>query len=428
MITTKQLKELIEAEVIDDVTAMKITAFYKEKSGGANRRLAVIFSILGALLIGLGVIEIIAHNWDSFSRLTKGIFSMSPLIIGQFICGITLFQKKKLSIWHEAAASFLVMAIGASISLISQTYHMDGEMSSFMISWIIPILPVIYLMRSSMATAFYVIGAAIYAGSLGPKSDPLLFLLSYGGLLLPMLPYYISLIKRAPSGAMTTLLHWVVVLTTSLVVLTAFKDAEVVWIVPLYLSVFITLYLIGIGGFAKTLSAKYSAYSMVGSLGALSVLFTLSNDHYWRKLSSASFSLSDMIMQPSIWCTIVCVVVSAVLLYRVIKLQKRRWSLSPLVYSILLYIPVFLISVYLPVGKLFTNILLLFIGIYYILDGYKKNLWQSTNLGLLILFVWTQFRLFDMKMDFVVKGILFILLGGCFIGANIWILMRKRVK
>ena len=56
----KDLAELEAAEVISAETAEKINDYYLHRNASAPNRLAIILGILGALLIGSGIILIVA--------------------------------------------------------------------------------------------------------------------------------------------------------------------------------------------------------------------------------------------------------------------------------------------------------------------------------------------------------------------------------
>jgi uncharacterized membrane protein len=40
----------------------------------------VLFSILGAALMGSGIILLLAHNWDQLSRVMRTVISFAPLV------------------------------------------------------------------------------------------------------------------------------------------------------------------------------------------------------------------------------------------------------------------------------------------------------------------------------------------------------------
>lgn len=124
----KDIPELIKAGVISQETADNIWEYYKTKKGPSTNRLFIVFGILGAMLAGLGIILIIAHNWDELSRGTKTFFAFLPLVIGQGTCGYVLIKKQDQVAWKESSTTFLFFAVGASISLVSQIYNIPGNL------------------------------------------------------------------------------------------------------------------------------------------------------------------------------------------------------------------------------------------------------------------------------------------------------------
>ena len=144
----KDLQNLVEADIITEDIADDIRKFYQNKSSPPSNRLFIVFGILGAILVGLGIILIIAHNWNELSRFTKTCFAFLPLLIGQILCGYTLLKKRDSIAWREGSSVFLFFSVGASISLVSQIYNIPGDLSSFLLTWMLVCLPIVYIMRS----------------------------------------------------------------------------------------------------------------------------------------------------------------------------------------------------------------------------------------------------------------------------------------
>ncbi|TVR28337.1 MAG: DUF2157 domain-containing protein [Balneolaceae bacterium] len=67
----KELPELVKANVISQDTADRISDYYTFKSEQNSNRLYIVFRILGTLLFGIGIILIIADNWEKLSRSVK---------------------------------------------------------------------------------------------------------------------------------------------------------------------------------------------------------------------------------------------------------------------------------------------------------------------------------------------------------------------
>jgi uncharacterized membrane protein len=150
----KDLPDLIAANVITEDTAQRIRTFYQQKEDHAPNRLVIVFGILGALLVGLGIILIIAHNWDTLGKVPKLGIALSPLLIGQAVCAFVLFKKSDSTAWREGAATFLFLAIAASISIVSQVYNIEGTLHGFLFLWMVLALPVIYTFIGGFAAIY----------------------------------------------------------------------------------------------------------------------------------------------------------------------------------------------------------------------------------------------------------------------------------
>ena len=159
------LEELIEHRIISIDTAAAIENYYKNKADESPSKLLLVFGILGSLLGGLGIILVFAHNWDDFSIKVKCIISLVPLAVGQFLCGYVLIKKPESLVWRESSTAFLFLSIGASIALIAQTYNIPGDFSSFMLTWSLLGLPLVYILKSQIASFLYLIGITTFCVS-----------------------------------------------------------------------------------------------------------------------------------------------------------------------------------------------------------------------------------------------------------------------
>ena len=72
------------------------------------------------------------------------------------------------------------------------------------------------------------------------------------------------------------------------------------------------------------------------------------------------------------------------------------------------------------------NIVIFSIGVLTIIQGAQKNHLGILNYGLLIISVLVICRFFDTDLTFVVRGVLFVLVGLGFFGANYWMLQKRR--
>ena len=154
------LPELVENGIITEETAQNIQMYYEKNEESSESRLFTVFGILGATLVGLGIILIMAHNWDDFSRGIKLVLAFLPMLIGQGVLGYSIFKNKGVA-WKEAATVFLFFSVGACIALVSQIYHVSGDLESFLLAWIVLCVPLLYVTKSTSAIILHLISISL---------------------------------------------------------------------------------------------------------------------------------------------------------------------------------------------------------------------------------------------------------------------------
>lgn len=150
----KEVRKWQEEGIIEEAQAEKIIARYlpyreERKAVRGWRKIIRIFSILGAILIGIGIILFIAANWGK----TPPWFTTTALIlttIGVYFAGWWLGYEKKTHPLIGQALIFLgSLFFGADLILISQIYHIRIEYFNLILVWALAILPLAYLTKSS---------------------------------------------------------------------------------------------------------------------------------------------------------------------------------------------------------------------------------------------------------------------------------------
>ncbi len=105
----KELPDLIQAQVITEETAQRIKDYYDHQPGQSANRLFIVFGILGSLLVGMGIVLIIAHNWDTLPKIAKLAVGFFPFFIGQAVSGYVILKKtrRKSLARRRSSISFL---------------------------------------------------------------------------------------------------------------------------------------------------------------------------------------------------------------------------------------------------------------------------------------------------------------------------------
>ena len=420
----KDLTELLTAGIINQDTAEKIEQYYQDKAGPPQNKMVIVFGILGSLLVGLGIVLILAHNWDHLSRVVKTVFAFLPMLAGQAICAYALWKQRDSTVWREGGSTFLVLAIGACISLISQIYNISGSLDSFLLTWAVLTLPIIYVMRSSTASLLYIIGITWYACETGYWGHDSHESYVYWGLLLLALPHYYFLYKQHSGSNFFTFHNWFIPLSVIIVLGTIATDIEETMFIA-YMSLFGLLYLIGNTRVLRDQKIRNNGYLVLGSLGTVALLLFLSFDWFWEDLRGKDFSTEQWMTSPEFIVSIV-LTVAAVALLAYEKINEKPLTIKPAEYIFILFIGIFLVGLSSPLVTLLINILTLAVGILTIREGARNYHFGILNYGLLIVTALVICRFFDTDLSFILRGLLFVGVGFGFFFANYWMSKKKR--
>ncbi len=420
----KEVTELLEAGIITPEIAQRINTYYNTKAGSPQNKLVIVFGILGALLVSLGIILILAHNWDELSRSTKTIIAFIPLVLGQAACGYTLFRNEKSVAWKEASSTFLVITIGSCISLISQIYNIAGSLSSLLLIWMLLAVPVIYIMRSSMASLLYISGITWYACEVGYWSGANTETYFYWGLLLLALPHYYLLYREKGDGNFFTFHNWFIPLSI-IISLGTLADEVGELMVIAYVSLFGLLYLIGNTPLLREQKIRNNGYLVMGSVGTVVMLLGLSFNFFWTEIQYETFWSNEFFSSPEFMvAALITTLALALLIYQ--KANQKPFEIRPVEPAFILFIIIFMIGLTSPMAIVFTNLLVLMIGILTIREGARLYNLGVLNYGLLIVTALVICRFFDTDIGFVFKGILFVAVGFGFFFANYWMIKRRK--
>jgi len=417
----KELPELVNAGIVSTDTAKAINEYYASKNKGSSGKQLVIFGILGAILIGLGIILIIAHNWDELSKPLKLSFAFLPLVTGQAACVYTLLKKNNSAAWREAAASFLVFAAGAAISLVSQIYNMEGNLSSFLFIWMLLCIPVVYGMQSAVASLLCIAGITWYAAEtcyFHYRSGEDYY---YWLLLAALLPFYYALYRKKPNSNFAVLHHWLVPLSLLISLGTvAARDEELLF--PAYINLLGLFYIIGNSRYFSSQKAIANGYISFGSLGTDGILIFLSFDFFWEHLRK-NFTLHGA--SPELFAALITFFMTAAALYFQKKNNPDK-TIRPFEFTFAAFAIIFVSGAGITGAAVFINLLVLAAGIFTILNGIKANHLGILNYGLVIIAVLVMCRFFDSDLSFVLRGLLFVIVGAGFFAANYYLIKTRK--
>jgi uncharacterized membrane protein len=149
----KQIKKwLAEGKISEEQSSMMIaenSAAAKEKS--SNKFLGVI-SVLGSTFLGIGIIWIVASNWDWMPDIVKIIVLLGSTA-GLIYLGYEIgFNKKNFPKTGHSLILLGAILFGSSIFLIGQIYNVEANASYLIFLWLVGILPLVYIFQSPLIT------------------------------------------------------------------------------------------------------------------------------------------------------------------------------------------------------------------------------------------------------------------------------------
>jgi uncharacterized membrane protein len=416
----EQLKELLEHNVITDEVALSISNYYKKSDSGTSK-LFLTFGVIGAILASLGIILVFAHNWDTMSRFSKCIVSFLPLIVGQFFCGYSLFSQNNSATWKESSASFLFFAVGATISLIAQTYNIAGDFASFVLTWMILCLPILYLMSSNLVSLLYIVGITVYGINSNYWNYSKPFDYNYWFLLLGVMPHYWSLIKGEATN-FRTLHNWFVALSLTICWGSFGNHSSNDLLYFGYSFLFTAFYFIAKTKYYRSEKLFANGFAIVGKLGILYMLYMGSFRFVWNEISNAYFDYTSALT----YSTLALFILSVALLYHFRK--TKTLAVNEIIqYAVFFFGLCYLVSKFdqlTPV--IICNAYLLLLGVREIGRGNETDSIPRLNFGVLIVAILVTCRFFDTEMGFLARGILFILVGASFFGLNYYMLNKRK--
>lgn len=426
----RELPELVGQGVIPPEIAERIRQHYGEPelAGSAAKRWAIVlFSVLGSALIGGGIILLLAHNWEDLSRPARAIISIAPLAIAAALGLWLLWTERESAAWREGVGAAQALAIGASIALVAQTYNLGGRFDEFMLTWALLALPIAYLLRSTLPMVLYLVGIAVWTGSVTYWPGVGLW---YFPLLAAALPFLWWTGRENRYHPRPVLLGWTLAITVCVgagFALGRVCDKLDAWPV-LFGGLFAALYLIGTRWRGEAPSVWQRPFQNVGALGAVGLSLVLSFKEVWSRAGwryyweDADFSLAGARL------AVAAIFPIAALALWVWSWRRQAWGEIMLGVVAPLVIVGWVASMYDAVEMLRSALFTLYLfvlGIGTLVVGFRGQRLGAVNAGLAVLAAVVLCRFFDSDLSFLVRGVAFIVIGVGFLATNLALSRRK---
>jgi hypothetical protein len=194
---------------------------------------------------------------------------------------------------------------------------------------------------------------------------------------------------------------------------------------PAFMIMYAIFYLIGTNNYFRKLPLLQNGFLVFGFTGTIITLLTMSFKSNWKDMATENYHLNNLILAPEfIICVILCAIAGWLFYQKSISQKLSALTLQETAFS--LFLLIFMLgtqSVHLAV--ILVNLLVFALGILLLRAGTKHSHLGVINTGMLVIALLVVCRSFDTDLTFVVKGILFVLVGIGFFVAN-WMMIKKK--
>lgn len=395
-----------------------------EENVKTGKTLFMVFSIVGSLFVGTGLIILFVALWDKFPNIAKASISFVPLLLGQGAAVYTYLKKYDNLAWREGASILWSIGVVSTVGLVSSVLALHlGALICLLIDAVL-ILPILYFFKVVSPLAFY-FGFSV-AGAMGitdffPDQNYLavavLVVLTVLGIL------YAYLNRKEFMDARCEYCQWICVLASVASVFAVCVMLEVEWgLLTLPLALVVCLY-------ALNKSDSWSSpFYPVGMLG-ITVLSVVSACLYLGDWYDFDGGWSDFFKGENI---IIALLSMAIMAFGFIagekSMDKNKYQTA--------FCYLGAIAVVLGVfGSVLESFLLYGIalfaiafiqGIVLIIKGANEKAYFPLNIGLLTLLCLMFFVLTAVDLGEITIGLMFLISGISLFGANFCI--SRKIK
>ncbi len=407
----------LEAEgIVASDQAQRIREYYAAGGDAEGRRRAVsVFAVLGVLLVGSGIILIIAHNWADLSRGLRVALAIIPLLAVQTLAFWVSRTRFHRPVWRESIGVAWVLSLGAALALISQTYH-TLTLGRFCLIWALLTLPVSYLWPSVFPLGIYPILVLGWATD-APKDWELAFwpLLGLGW---PQVRRKACLGFRL-GGAFVSLAYAAAVLIGGPSTLDVV--AQLSPLSQVYYAAVLTTWFLGneANPGARSSSRNLVFYGLgLGGIGVMSLMLTYTAS--WDLGESGGMELNSRLGAE-------VALIAAWVVTAGVRWARAWTSLGSRARVVGSWILALLLAEWLArewgrtAAVVVANVYVLVSSACVIADGIRRQHLAFANVGLLWFSAWMVLRFFDMEWGYLVRGTAFVLIGLALLGLNVFL-------
>ena len=158
--------------LIDPGTADRLAARYAP--GTARSWGMLLAGVFGAFLVGLGLLALVAANWDAFGRTARTLLALLPVTACGGAALAFALRGRTGSGTMEPLGLLWLAAVAAGTAIVARTYPLSESPAGLHLAIAILAWPVLWAVRARLAvavwTAFAIVAACMRADDLHPNT------------------------------------------------------------------------------------------------------------------------------------------------------------------------------------------------------------------------------------------------------------------
>lgn len=140
----RETKKWVSSGIITVDQADRIIKMYPTES---KNRLIPVLLLLGAILLGTGIILFFASNWQYIPRWGKISLVITPLVLFHLAAQLTYENFPRLS---QIFTLLGCVMFGSGIWLVAQIFHISTHFPNGMLFWLLGVLPVAFILKEEL--------------------------------------------------------------------------------------------------------------------------------------------------------------------------------------------------------------------------------------------------------------------------------------
>jgi len=143
------------AGLIDAAQRERILAWERARSGRGASWAQVGVIALGAGISGLGVVSLVAANWERIPDLVKVAGAL--LLTAAIGAAVWEASRRGAGRWRDGALVLFQLAVAADIGVLGQVYHLQGTLQDALTLWAALVAPATHLLGGTVPRALVVL-------------------------------------------------------------------------------------------------------------------------------------------------------------------------------------------------------------------------------------------------------------------------------